>query len=432
MQTLAATLGTDVHIVFACDIWSGSRLWMQTLGIQPILADMNSRVWNHEAGRITTRDIDGNVVHIGREDDIDLYVCGFMCTPFTPNGRRKEWADEHAKTFFSAVRTISVLRPRVAILENVMAISNNANAAVVRRALSTLFNYIICFTKVNTTDFGVPHHRPRVYMVAFRKDESLKKIFLDRSQNVVEQYLLRKLVRMQQPCSVDFNNFLADLGHPIRPNMMSEKSVKSGCTCAGPMAICTIHPCKCNMCHSHGEMSKKCVWRRYHRQHMKKGLFLNKRRQYLKVWRKIRNDKKLKSPPCYFDLARKKGLDTEVVGQRRCRDVLRIYAQQGNLMSNKCVLNLSKSLGRTSLRKDGVLPTIGHGCLGCFIPSAAAFLSTSQLMCLSGFDPAEHVKIFEAIETQKESDMDLLLGNAMSVPVIGSVAACALSMIAPP
>ena len=100
-------------------------------------------------------------------------------------------------------------------------------------------------------------------------------------------------------------------------------------------------------------------------------------------------------------------------------------------MADKCILNLSKSLGRTSLRKDGFIPTVGHGCLGCFVPSAAANLTTSQLMCLTGFDPAEHVKIFDALKTQKESDIDLLIGNAMSIPVVGVVAACALSMFDP-
>ena len=72
-----------------------------------------------------------------------------------------------------------------------------------------------------------------------------------------------------------------------------------------------------------------------------------------------------------------------------------------------------------------------HGCLGCFVPSAAAYLNTSHLMCLTGFDPAEHVKVFDALETQKESDVGMLIGSAMNVPVVGVVAACALSVVDP-
>ena len=100
-------------------------------------------------------------------DNIDVYVCGFRCTPFTPNGQRKEWADEHSKTFFSAVKTIATLRPRVAVLENVVAISNNSNSEVVKQALSNLRGYIVLYLQVNTSDVGVPHHRVRIYMVAF-------------------------------------------------------------------------------------------------------------------------------------------------------------------------------------------------------------------------------------------------------------------------
>ena len=62
-------------------------------------------------------------------------------------------------------------------------------------------------------------------------------------------------------------------------------------------------------------------------------------------------------------------------------------------------------------------------------PSAAAYLNTSQLMCLTGLDPAEHVKAFDALETQRASDIDMLIGNAMNVPVGWVAAPCALSMV---
>ena len=98
-------------------------------------------------------------------------------------------------------------------------------------------------------------------------------------------------------------------------------------------------------------------------------------------------------------------------------------------MTNACVLNLSSSLGRTQLRKDGIVPTMGHGCLGLFLPGSAAYLSIEQLMCLTGFNPQMHKEVFNAIKDQKEHDMELLVGNAMRIPVIGVVAGCALSML---
>ena len=99
-------------------------------------------------------------------------------------------------------------------------------------------------------------------------------------------------------------------------------------------------------------------------------------------------------------------------------------------MSNACVLNLSKSLGRTALRKDGLVPTMGHGRSGLFLPGSAAYLNIEQLMCLTGFDPKLHKNVFTAIMNQKKCDVDLLIGNAMSIPVIGIVSACSLNMLA--
>ena len=97
LQTIATVQGGCIHQVFACDVWSGSQRWLQSIGMKVILKDMNMRVW-HE-GSLTTKDLGGKVCTYGRSDNVDIYVCGFMCTPFTPNGQRKEWASEHAKTF---------------------------------------------------------------------------------------------------------------------------------------------------------------------------------------------------------------------------------------------------------------------------------------------------------------------------------------------
>ena len=99
-----------------------------------------------------SKTIDGELVRLTAESaDVDLYVCGFMCTPFTPDGLRKAWQDEHEHTFWSSLKTISLLRPRAFLLENVMAISNNSNSVVVRSALSKLSKYVILHLKVNST-----------------------------------------------------------------------------------------------------------------------------------------------------------------------------------------------------------------------------------------------------------------------------------------
>ena len=428
LRTIAAVQGGRIHHVFSCDVWSGSQRWLESIGMKTILRDMNMRIWNR--GTMTTKDLEGKVCIYRRSDNIDIYVCGFMCTPFTPNGQRKEWADEHAKTFFSAVKTIATLRPRVAILENVVAISNNSNSEVVKRALDNLRGYVVLYLKVNTLDFGVPHHRVRIYMVGFRMD-ALKDIFVDKPQALLEKFLQRKVTGCVQPCKIDFVAWLAALGYPVVKSMKSteEESEKPTCNCNGPRTVCELHPCNCTECGVHGEKAQQCVWRRTHRLHLKSVKSVLKRRAHLNAWRKVKNDKTIKQVPKYFALAKSQGLDLDVVWQRGRRDLLDLCAQDGNIMGETCILNLSKSLGRTQLRKDGFVPTMGHGCLGLFLPASAAYLSIEQLMCLTGFDPNLHQDVFKAIPGKKKQDMELLVGNAMSIPVIGLVSGCALSML---
>ena len=72
---------------------------MAHLGLKPMLTDMDCRIWNNRIRVMSSKTIHGELAHLTAESaDVDLYVCGFMCTPFTPNGLRKAWCDEHAKT----------------------------------------------------------------------------------------------------------------------------------------------------------------------------------------------------------------------------------------------------------------------------------------------------------------------------------------------
>ena len=357
MQTIANVRGLRIHNVFSCDIWSGSQKWLQSLGMKVILNDMNMRIWKD--GVITTKDVQGKACRIRMSDKIDIYVCGFMCTPFTPNGQRKEWADEHSKTFFSAVKTIATLRPRVAVLENVMAISNNSNSEVVKQALSNLRGYIVLYLKVNTSDVGVPHHRVRIYMVAFRTD-ALKAIFTNKPRDLLEKFLQQKVNQCGHPCESDFVPWLSSMGYPVVKSMRSKTSKETPqCNCTGPQAICELHPCRCPECGQHGEKSRRCVWRRTHRMYMKSVKFVLKRREHLAAWRTVKKDKTIKRVPSYFDMAAARGLDVEVVKQRSRRDLLDISAQEGNIMANACVLHFVQVIGAHAASQGWACPYHG-------------------------------------------------------------------------
>jgi hypothetical protein len=59
---------------------------LSDMKISPVLDDMLKRKW--VGGRMIAT-VNGSWVTFDKSNDLDLYVCGFMCNPFTPNGRRE-------------------------------------------------------------------------------------------------------------------------------------------------------------------------------------------------------------------------------------------------------------------------------------------------------------------------------------------------------
>ena len=85
MRMIAEQHKSEVETVFACDVLPGSQEWLKSLGIGPILRDMNVRIWKFRPDHhIVAKDLDDKVNKFGKRDAIDLYLCGFVCTPFTP------------------------------------------------------------------------------------------------------------------------------------------------------------------------------------------------------------------------------------------------------------------------------------------------------------------------------------------------------------
>ena len=438
----------NVHIVFACDVWAGSQRWLLQMGIAPLLlSDMNVRVWDANAGVIKTKDHQGKVVKISREQaDLDIYVCGFMCTPFTPNGEQQGWKDENAKTFWSALKTIITLRPRVFVLENVKAISNNSNSEVVDKAMAKLTRYVVVTLKLNSKDFDVPQHRPRVYIVGLQVD-LLPPALKGKDNSIITKLLQARVDKNAcQKKPEHFPSWLKALGQPIVPSMQSEQSgseseetdttedddgvKKKVCTC-GEDAVCELHVCQCPKCKKFGTVKKKCLWRYTMRRFRKSSKAVLQKRQYLKQWRQIKKDPKLKKVPTYFELAKRRGLSTKHITSPSRRCLLLVASHHQNIMTQNAILNYGKTFGRHSFRKDGLVPTLGHGCSTSFLPAFAKCLTVPQLLCVSGFHPIMNKKAFETCKKMKPHDMDLLIGNSMCVPVVGHVMAVALAAISP-
>ncbi|GAG05450.1 unnamed protein product, partial [marine sediment metagenome] len=104
--------------------------------------------------------------------EVDLYVCGFPCQPFSIRGARKGLRDLRGDVFESGcLPVIRAKKPRLFILENVaglMSTNGGSDWRRLKRLLGTLCDYHLWWGILNTKDFGLPQNRPRLYIVGSR------------------------------------------------------------------------------------------------------------------------------------------------------------------------------------------------------------------------------------------------------------------------
>jgi len=104
--------------------------------------------------------------------DIDLYVCGFPCQPFSSVGNRHGFNDKlKGNIFFNCINVIKHKQPIYFILENVKGILSNDKGNTFNviceelKKLSTNHNYYIHLKLLNTKNYGIPQSRDRLYIV---------------------------------------------------------------------------------------------------------------------------------------------------------------------------------------------------------------------------------------------------------------------------
>jgi len=125
--------------------------------------------------------------------DIDLYVCGFPCQPFSSAGERKGFDDKRGNVFFSCLEVIEKKQPKYFILENVKGLKSHDKGntwKVIWNLLSSLeaYGYIIKWNILNTKDYGIPQNRERIFIIGCKgKDfEWPKKVKMDKLENYID------------------------------------------------------------------------------------------------------------------------------------------------------------------------------------------------------------------------------------------------------
>lgn len=110
-------------------------------------------------------------VHVDEIPDFDILTGGFPCQPFSQAGFKKGFDDVRGTLFFDIVRIIEAKQPTAFFIENVRhLLSHNEGKTfeVIRNTIENKLGYSFHHKIVKASDYGLPQHRPRLYMVGFK------------------------------------------------------------------------------------------------------------------------------------------------------------------------------------------------------------------------------------------------------------------------
>lgn len=115
--------------------------------------------------------------------DFDILCAGFPCQPFSQAGFKKGFAEERDKRgnmFFTIAGIIEAKRPRAIFLENVRHLKNHDEGRTfdtIKQIIEKDLGYDFYWQIVKASDHGLPQHRPRLFMVGFRKEDNYESDF---------------------------------------------------------------------------------------------------------------------------------------------------------------------------------------------------------------------------------------------------------------
>ncbi|MCB0724024.1 MAG: DNA cytosine methyltransferase [Ignavibacteriae bacterium] len=102
----------------------------------------------------------------------DILCAGFPCQSFSISGDRKGLDDNRGRLFYEIVRIAQYHNPQILILENVkniLTVDNGNVIKIIRKKLDQI-GYKLHVNILNSSHFGVPQRRERVYFVGLRRD----------------------------------------------------------------------------------------------------------------------------------------------------------------------------------------------------------------------------------------------------------------------
>lgn len=106
--------------------------------------------------------------------DFDILCGGFPCQPFSQAGFKKGFDDDRGNLFFNIARIIDQKQPAAFFLENVRHLVSHDGGrtfSTIRSIIENDLGYSFYSAVLKASDFGLPQHRPRIFIVGFKEDK---------------------------------------------------------------------------------------------------------------------------------------------------------------------------------------------------------------------------------------------------------------------
>lgn len=142
--------------------------------------------------------------------DFDILCGGFPCQPFSQAGHKKGFADTRGTLFFNVEQIIRKKKPKAFFLENVRGLIKHGGPSEtvpgIGKTMETILNQLYAAKKsgglgyykpkgtpgyfyVKASAFGVPQHRPRVFIIGFKSKKAAKSFVVPTPQPLDDMHL---------------------------------------------------------------------------------------------------------------------------------------------------------------------------------------------------------------------------------------------------
>lgn len=139
----------------------------------------------------------GDVTKIQAKDvpDHDLLVGGFPCQTFSVAGNQRGFDDARGTLFFEIARIAKEKKPKALLLENVKGLLGHEKGVTIHVLLNTLseIGYRFDIGLVNSSEFGLPQNRERIFFVCIRED--LVKDIPDREAPMINRPTMKRVFK---------------------------------------------------------------------------------------------------------------------------------------------------------------------------------------------------------------------------------------------